>query len=78
MKKEADFSMPFSLPSTQEGESEKRYKASLKFVPPEDSDFLKGRHCMVLVSMNNPSCMFEKLRATLKLANKRFRNCTVV
>ncbi len=78
MKKDADFSMPFSLPSTQDGESEKRYKAGLKFVPEDEASLLKGRSCIVLISMNNPNCHFEKLRATLRLVNKRFRDCIIV
>ncbi len=57
---------------------QKFYKASLTNIPKNEKDYLKSKTCIVPVSVGQEPHEGEKFRATLKMLNSYFKNCTIV
>lgn len=58
-------------------QSDKPYVASIINLPESEKDFLKSKSCMVMISVGSEAHEGEKLRATLKMINANFKECTI-
>ncbi len=59
-------------------DNKKTYKASFSNTPESEKNYLKAKHCELLISVGQPYHEDEKFRATVKEANRLFKKCTII